>query len=160
MANIRIGFGYDVHKLQDGLPMTIGGVSVPYDRGWVAHSDGDVLIHAVCDAILGAANMRDIGFHFPDTSSEYEGIDSKRLLAQVIDIIATKGYRVSNVDCTIALQRPKLMPLIPLMAQTIAQVMGVDSDCVSVKATTTEKLGFEGREEGASAYAVALIEKD
>ncbi|MCI5776304.1 MAG: 2-C-methyl-D-erythritol 2,4-cyclodiphosphate synthase [Bacteroidales bacterium] len=160
MANIRIGFGYDVHKLQDGLPMTIGGVSVPYDRGWVAHSDGDVLIHAVCDAILGAANMRDIGFHFPDTSSEYEGIDSKRLLAQVIDIIATKGYRVSNVDCTIALQRPKLMPLIPLMAQTMAQVMGVDSDCVSVKATTTEKLGFEGREEGASAYAVALIEKD
>lgn len=160
MANIRIGFGYDVHKLQDGLPMTIGGVSVPYDRGWVAHSDGDVLIHAVSDAILGAANMRDIGFHFPDTSSEYEGIDSKRLLAQVIDIIATKGYRVSNVDCTIALQRPKLMPLIPLMAQTMAQVMGVDSDCVSVKATTTEKLGFEGREEGASAYAVALIEKD
>lgn len=160
MANIRIGFGYDVHKLQDGLPMTIGGVSVPYDRGWVAHSDGDILIHAVCDAILGAANMRDIGFHFPDTSSEYEGIDSKRLLAQVIDIIATKGYRVSNVDCTIALQRPKLMPLIPLMAQTMAQVMGVDSDCVSVKATTTEKLGFEGREEGASAYAVALIEKD
>ena len=160
MANIRIGFGYDVHKLQDGLPMTIGGLSVPYDRGWVAHSDGDVLIHAVCDAILGAANMRDIGFHFPDTSSEYEGIDSKRLLAQVIDIIATKGYRVSNVDCTIALQRPKLMPLIPLMAQTMAQVMGVDSDCVSVKATTTEKLGFEGREEGASAYAVALIEKD
>ena len=160
MANIRIGFGFDVHKLQDGLPMTIGGVSVPYDRGWVAHSDGDVLIHAVCDAILGAANMRDIGFHFPDTSSEYEGIDSKRLLAQVIDIIATKGYRVSNVDCTIALQRPKLMPLIPLMAQTMAQVMGVDSDCVSVKATTTEKLGFEGREEGASAYAVALIEKD
>lgn len=160
MANIRIGFGYDVHKLQDGLPMTIGGVSVPYDRGWVAHSDGDVLIHAVCDAILGATNMRDIGFHFPDTSSEYEGIDSKRLLAQVIDIIATKGYRVSNVDCTIALQRPKLMPLIPLMAQTMAQVMGVDSDCVSVKATTTEKLGFEGREEGASAYAVALIEKD
>ncbi len=160
MANIRIGFGYDVHKLQDDLPMTIGGVSVPYDRGWVAHSDGDVLIHAVCDAILGAANMRDIGFHFPDTSSEYEGIDSKRLLAQVIDIIATKGYRVSNVDCTIALQRPKLMPLIPLMAQTMAQVMGVDSDCVSVKATTTEKLGFEGREEGASAYAVALIEKD
>lgn len=160
MANIRVGFGYDVHKIQDGLPMTIGGVSVPFERGWVAHSDGDVLIHAVCDALLGAANMRDIGFHFPDNSQEFAGIDSKRLLAQVIDIIASKGYKVSNVDCTIALQRPKIMPLIPLMAQTMAQVMGVEPDRVSVKATTTEKLGFEGREEGGAAYAVALIEKD
>ncbi|MBQ2321998.1 MAG: 2-C-methyl-D-erythritol 2,4-cyclodiphosphate synthase [Bacteroidales bacterium] len=160
MAKIRVGFGYDVHKIQDGLPMTIGGVSVPFERGWVAHSDGDVLIHAVCDALLGAANMRDIGFHFPDNSQEFAGIDSKRLLAQVIDIIASKGYKVSNVDCTIALQRPKIMPLIPLMAQTMAQVIGIEPDCVSVKATTTEKLGFEGREEGGAAYAVALIEKD
>ena len=160
MSKIRVGFGYDVHKLQDGLPMTIGGVHVPYERGWVAHSDGDVLIHAVCDAILGAANMRDIGFHFPDNSEQYAGIDSKRLLAKVIDIIASKGYRVSNIDCTIALQRPKLMPLIPLMSQTMADVIGIDQDDVSVKATTTERLGFEGREEGASAYAVALIEKD
>ncbi len=160
MSKIRVGFGYDVHKLQDGLPMTIGGVHVPYERGWVAHSDGDVLIHAVCDAILGAANMRDIGFHFPDNSEQYAGIDSKRLLAKVVDIIASKGYRVSNIDCTIALQRPKLMPLIPLMSQTMADVIGIDQDDVSVKATTTERLGFEGREEGASAYAVALIEKD
>lgn len=160
MAKIRVGFGYDVHKIQDGLPMTIGGVSVPFERGWVAHSDGDVLIHAVCDALLGAANMRDIGFHFPDNSQEFAGIDSKRLLAQVIDIIASKGYKVSNVDCTIALQRPKIMPLIPLMAQTMAQVIGIEPDCVSVKATTTEKLGFEGREEGGAAYAVALIEKE
>ncbi len=160
MSKIRVGFGYDVHKLQDGLPMTIGGVSVPYERGWVAHSDGDVLIHAVCDAILGAANMRDIGFHFPDNSEQYAGIDSKRLLAKVVDIIASKGYHVSNIDCTIALQRPKLMPLIPLMSQTMADVIGIDQDDVSVKATTTEHLGFEGREEGASAYAVALIEKD
>lgn len=160
MTNIRVGFGYDVHRLQDGLPMTIGGVSVPHERGWVAHSDGDVLIHAVCDALLGAANMRDIGFHFPDNSGEYAGIDSKILLAKVIDIIATKGYKVVNVDCTIALQRPKLMPLIPLMSQAMAQAMGVEADSVSVKATTTEKLGFEGREEGGAAYAVALIEKD
>lgn len=160
MTNIRVGFGYDVHRLQDGLPMTIGGVSVPYERGWVAHSDGDVLIHAVCDALLGAANMRDIGFHFPDNSDEYAGVDSKILLAKVIDIIATKGYRVVNVDCTIALQKPKLMPLIPLMSQVMAQAMGVETDCVSVKATTTEKLGFEGRGEGGAAYAVALIEKD
>ena len=160
MSKIRVGFGYDVHKLQDGRPMTIGGVHVPYERGWVAHSDGDVLIHAVCDAILGAANMRDIGFHFPDNSEQYAGIDSKRLLAKVVDIIASKGYRVSNIDCTIALQRPKLMPLIPLMSQTMADVIGIDQDDVSVKATTTERLGFEGREEGASAYAVALIEKD
>lgn len=160
MSKIRVGFGYDVHKLQDGLPMTIGGVHVPYERGWVAHSDGDVLIHAVCDAILGAANMRDIGFHFPDNSEQYAGIDSKRLLAKVVDIIASKGYHVSNIDCTIALQRPKLMPLIPLMSQTMADVIGIDQDDVSVKATTTERLGFEGREEGASAYAVALIEKD
>lgn len=158
--NIRVGFGYDVHKIEDGLPMTIGGVKVPYDKGWVAHSDGDVLIHAICDALLGAANMRDIGFHFPDNSDEFKGIDSKIILAKTIDIIASKGYRVGNVDCTIALQKPKLMPLIPLMEQTLAQVMGVDDDCVSIKATTTEKLGFEGRGEGGSAYAVALIEKD
>ena len=157
---IRVGFGYDVHKLEDGLPMTIGGVSVPYERGWVAHSDGDVLIHAICDAMLGAANMRDIGFHFPDNSDEFKGIDSKRILAKTVDIIASKGYRVGNVDCTIALQKPKLMPLIPLMSQTLALVIGIDEHCVSVKATTTEKLGFEGRGEGGSAYAVVLIEKD
>lgn len=158
--NIRVGFGYDVHRIEDDLPMTIGGVSVPYDKGWVAHSDGDVLIHAICDALLGAANMRDIGFHFPDNSDEFKGVDSKIILAKTIDIIATKGYRVGNVDCTIALQKPKLMPLIPLMEQTLARVMGVDDDCVSVKATTTERLGFEGRGEGGAAYAVALIQKD
>lgn len=157
---IRVGFGFDVHRIEDGLPMTIGGVQVPYERGWVAHSDGDVLIHAICDALLGAANMRDIGFHFPDNSDEFKGIDSKIILAKTIDIIASKGYRVGNVDCTIALQKPKLMPLIPLMEQTLAQVMNIDPDDVSIKATTTEKLGFEGRGEGGSAYAVALIEKE
>lgn len=160
MPHIRVGFGYDVHRLQDGLPMVIGGVPIPYERGWVAHSDGDVLIHAICDALLGAANMRDIGFHFPDNDDKFKGADSKRLLANVIDIIASKGYHVENVDCTIALQKPKLMPLIPLMSQTLAQVMALEPDCVSVKATTTERLGFEGRQEGAAAYAVALIQKD
>lgn len=160
MAKIRVGFGYDVHRLEDGLPMVIGGVGVPYHRGWVAHSDGDVLIHAVCDALLGAANMRDIGFHFPDTSEEFAGADSKTLLAKTVEIIASRGYRVGNVDCTVALQRPKIKELIPQMSVAMAAVMGVDADCVSVKATTTERLGFEGRGEGAAAYAVALVEKD
>lgn len=160
MAKTRVGFGYDVHRLEDGLTMVVGGIKIPFQKGWVAHSDGDLLIHAVCDALLGAANMRDIGFHFPDTSEEFAGVDSKELLAKTVGLIATKGYRVCNVDCTVALQSPKIKELIPAMCRAMSEVMGVDDDCVSVKATTTERLGFEGRGEGAAAYAVALIEKD
>ncbi len=160
MTKIRVGFGYDVHRLEEGRAMVIGGVGVPSRKGWVAHSDGDLLIHAVCDALLGAANMRDIGFHFPDTSDEFAGIDSKELLAKTVRLIAAKGYRVCNVDCTVALQSPKIKELIPAMCGAMSEVMGVGDDCVSVKATTTERLGFEGRGEGGAAYAVALIEKD
>ncbi|MCQ2226395.1 MAG: 2-C-methyl-D-erythritol 2,4-cyclodiphosphate synthase [Bacteroidales bacterium] len=155
--DIRVGYGYDVHQLREGLEMWIGGVKVEHTKGWVAHSDGDVLIHAICDALLGAAGMRDIGYHFPDTSDDFKGIDSKILLKRTVDLIATKGYRVGNIDSTIALQRPKIKPLIENMQQTLADVIGVDVDRISVKATTTEKLGFEGEEQGASAYAVALI---
>lgn len=157
MEDIRVGYGYDVHQLKEGLEMWIGGVKVEHTKGWVAHSDGDVLIHAICDAILGAAGMRDIGYHFPDTSDDFKGIDSKILLRRTVDLIATKGYRVSNIDSTIALQRPKIKPAIPLMQQTLADVIGIDIDRISVKATTTEHLGFEGEEQGASAYAVVLI---
>lgn len=157
MEDIRIGYGYDVHRLEPGLEMWIGGIKVEHTKGWVAHSDGDVLIHAICDAILGAANMRDIGYHFPDNSDDFKGIDSKILLKRVVEIIAQKGYKVGNIDSTIALQRPKIKMMIPEMQKTLASVVGVDEDRVSVKATTTEKLGFEGDETGASAYAVALI---
>lgn len=157
MEDIRVGYGYDVHRLDAGLDLWIGGVKIEYEKGWVAHSDGDVLIHAICDAILGAANMRDIGYHFPDNSGEFKGIDSKILLRRTVDIIAQKGYRVSNVDSTIAMQKPKLKDYIPAMQSTLAEVMGIDIDRVSIKATTTEKLGFEGEGVGASAHAVVLI---
>ncbi|MCQ2228397.1 MAG: 2-C-methyl-D-erythritol 2,4-cyclodiphosphate synthase [Bacteroidales bacterium] len=159
MNDIRVGYGYDVHQLKEGLEMWIGGIKVEHTKGWVAHSDGDVLIHAICDALLGAAGMRDIGYHFPDTSDDFKGIDSKILLKRTVDIIATKGYKVGNVDSTIALQKPKIKPIIPDMQKMLADVMGIDEDRVSVKATTTEKLGFEGEEKGASAYAVVLIWK-
>ena len=159
MEDIRVGYGYDVHRLEEGLELWIGGVKIDYDKGWVAHSDGDVLIHAICDAILGAANMRDIGYHFPDNSGEFKGIDSKILLRRTIDIVAQKGYRVSNVDSTIAMQKPKLKDVIPHMQEVLADVMGIDVDRVSIKATTTERLGFEGEEKGASARAVVLISK-
>ncbi len=157
MNDIRVGYGFDVHQLRDGLEMWIGGIKVEHTKGWVAHSDGDVLIHAICDALLGAAGMRDIGYHFPDTSNDFKGIDSKILLRRTVDLIATKGYKVSNIDSTIALQRPKIKPLIEQMQQTLANVIGIEVDRVSVKATTTEHLGYEGEEKGASAYAVALI---
>ncbi len=157
---IRVGFGYDVHRLQDGLPLTIGGVKIPYEKGWVAHSDGDVLIHALCDALLGAANMRDIGFHFPDNDNAFKGIDSRILLRKTVELIKTKGFSVGNVDCTIAMQRPKLKDFIPQMCQLLAQDMNTDTDNVSIKATTTEHLGFEGDGSGASAYATVLIQKD
>lgn len=156
---IRVGFGYDVHQLVEGRDLWLGGVRISYEKGLMGHSDADVLIHAICDALLGAANMRDIGYHFPDTGKEYEGIDSKILLAKTTALIGTKGYRVGNIDATICAQRPKLNPHIPEMKQTIARVMGIGEDAVSIKATTTEHLGFEGREEGISASCVCLIEK-
>ncbi|NVN94252.1 MAG: 2-C-methyl-D-erythritol 2,4-cyclodiphosphate synthase [Bacteroidetes bacterium] len=157
---IRVGFGFDVHQLQEGKPFYLGGIEISHFKGAVGHSDADVLIHAICDALLGAANMRDIGFHFSDKSLEFKGIDSKILLKRTTDIIATKGYSISNIDCTICLQQPKISAFIPLMQETLAKVMNIDKDDISIKATTTEKLGFEGREEGVSAYAVALIHKD
>ncbi len=157
---IRVGFGYDVHRLAEGEELWLGGIRIDYEKGSVAHSDGDVLIHAICDALLGAANMRDIGYHFPDTSSDFENIDSKILLKKTVDLIATKGYSVGNVDSTIALQKPKIKPFIEEMQKVLAGVMGIDQDDVSIKATTTEKLGFVGAEEGIVAYATVLISKD
>lgn len=155
--NFRIGHGYDVHVLKEGLRLVLGGVEIPYTKGFVAHSDGDVAIHAICDALLGAAALGDIGLHFPDTDAAYGGIDSKILLRRVVTLLQEKGYRIGNVDCTIRMQRPKLRPYIDTMRYTLADAMGVDDDRVSVKATTTEHLGFEGREEGVSVSAVALI---
>lgn len=156
---MRIGFGYDVHQLVEGRELWLGGIKIDHSLGLLGHSDADVLIHAICDALLGAANMRDIGYHFPDTAAETDGIDSKILLRKTIALIATKGYRVGNIDATVCAERPKLNPHIPAMQACLAEVMGVDSDVVSIKATTTEKLGFTGRQEGISAYAVCLIEK-
>lgn len=154
---IRVGFGFDVHKLVEGRDLWLGGILLPHEKGLLGHSDADVLIHAICDALLGAANMRDIGFHFPDTAGEFKNIDSKILLEKTIRLIATKGYRVGNIDVTICAERPKLKAHIPEMQRVLAQVMGVDVEDVSIKATTTEKLGFTGREEGISAYATVLI---
>ena len=156
---IRVGMGYDVHQLVSGRDLWMGGIKIEHTMGLLGHSDADVLIHAICDAILGAANMRDIGFHFPDTGSEAEGMDSKIILRKTIELIATKGYRLVNIDATICAQRPKMNPHIPAMQQCMADVIGTDPDNISIKATTTERLGFTGREEGISAYAVALIEK-
>ncbi len=154
---MRIGFGYDVHRLVAGRELWLGGVRVEHETGLLGHSDADVAIHALCDAILGAAAMRDIGYHFPDTSDEFEGADSKMLLRRVVEMVAEKGYRIGNVDVTICAQRPKLMPHIPAMISVLAGCMGVEEGSVSVKATTTEHLGFEGRGEGISAMAVALL---
>ena len=156
---IRTGFGYDVHKLVEGRDLWLGGIKLDYELGLLGHSDADVLIHAICDALLGAANMRDIGYHFPDTSAETLNVDSKILLAKTIDLIASRGYRVGNVDATVCAERPKINPHVPAMKACLAHVMGIDEDDVSIKATTTERLGFTGREEGISAYAVVLIEK-
>ena len=157
---IRVGFGFDVHQLVEGRDLWLGGVKLQHKKGLLGHSDADVLIHAICDALLGAANMRDIGYHFPDNASEYKNIDSKLLLKKVVELIAIKGYRVGNIDATVCAECPKLNPHIPVMQQVLAEVMGVGVDDVSIKATTTEKLGFTGREEGISAYATVLIEKD
>ena len=157
MKDFRIGHGYDVHALADGLRLVIGGVELEHTKGCVAHSDGDVAIHAICDAMLGALALGDIGKLFPDTSAEFKGIDSKILLRRVCDVIEQKGYKVGNVDCTIAMQRPKLRPHIDTMRSTLASVIGIEVDRVSVKATTTERLGFEGREEGVSVHSVVLL---
>lgn len=151
--------GFDVHRLVPDRELWLGGIRIPHTMGLLGHSDADVLIHAICDALLGAANMRDIGYHFPDTSAETLNVDSKILLAKTIDLIATRGYRVGNVDATVCAERPKINPHVPAMKACLAHVMGIDEDNVSIKATTTERLGFTGREEGISAYAVVLIEK-
>ena len=157
--NIRIGFGYDVHKLVEGRDLWLGGIKIPHTMGLLGHSDADVLIHAICDALLGAANIRDIGYHFPDTSADTLDIDSKILLKKTMELIATKGYTLGNIDATVCAERPKINPHVEEMKRCLAEVMNTDIDNISIKATTTEKLGFTGREEGISAYAVVLIEK-
>lgn len=157
---IRVGHGYDVHALADNFRLVLGGVEIAHTKGCVAHSDGDVLIHAICDALLGAAALGDIGKHFPDTSAEFKGIDSRKLLTRVVELLAQRGYKVGNIDSTIAMQRPKLRPYIDSMREQIALCVGLDVESVSVKATTTEHLGFEGEELGVSATAVVLIYKD
>lgn len=154
---MRIGTGYDVHRLEEGLDMWIGGVKIEHTHGLLGHSDADVLLHAICDALLGAAALGDIGKHFPDTNPQYKGIASIKLLKHVGELLKKNGYTVGNIDSTIVAQRPKMAPHIPQMRQNIAEALGIDVDRVSVKATTTERLGFEGREEGISAQAVALI---
>ena len=159
MTPFRIGYGYDVHALADGLRLVLGGVEIEHTKGCVAHSDGDVAIHAICDALLGAAALGDIGLHFPDTSDDFAGIDSRILLRRTVAMLVGEGYAIANVDCTISMQRPKLRPHIDSMRERLAADMGIGAECVSVKATTTERLGFEGREEGVSAAAVVLIYK-
>lgn len=158
--NIRIGQGIDFHRLEEGLELHLGGIRIPSARGCVAHSDGDVLLHAICDALLGAAGLRDIGFYFPDTSSEFKNIDSKILLAKTYDLIREKGFIVINVDSTVCLEKPKIAPYINAMKQAISGVINTEPDNVAVKATTTEKLGFTGREEGIVALAVVLLSKE
>lgn len=157
--NLRIGLGYDVHQLSEGEELWLGGIHIPHEKGTVAHSDGDVLLHAICDALLGAAGLRDIGYHFPDTDSTYRNMDSKILLASVYGMIRDKGFRLVNLDATISAQRPKLKDWIPSMENVIAEILESREECINIKATTTEKLGFEGREEGISVQAVVLIEK-
>lgn len=157
---IRTGFGYDVHRLVEGRELWLGGIRLDHSLGLLGHSDADVLIHAICDALLGAANMRDIGYHFPDTADETLDIDSKILLRKTVELLAAKGYRVGNIDATVCAEKPKLNPHIPEMQRCLAEIMHTDVENVSIKATTTERLGFTGRMEGISAYAVVLIEKD
>ena len=157
---IRVGFGYDVHQLKDGLDLWLGGIIVPHTKGGLGHSDADVLIHTICDALLGASNLGDIGSHFPDTDPKYKGIDSKKLLSYVIKILREEGFSLGNIDSTICLQKPKIRPYISQMQEVLANCMQVDIDQISIKATTTEKLSFVGREEGISAYSTVLIHKN
>jgi len=156
---IRVGFGYDVHQLKEGYDFWLGGIKVEHAKGAVGHSDADVLIHVICDALLGAANMRDIGFHFSDTDPKYKGIDSKILLKETVALIGKNGWRIENIDSTVCLQKPKINPHIPAMKTCLADVMNIPEEDLSIKATTTEKLGFVGRQEGVSAYATVLISK-
>lgn len=156
---IRVGMGYDVHKLVEGRPLYLGGIKIDHALGLLGHSDADVLLHAVCDALLGAANMRDIGYHFPDTADETLDMDSKVILHKTIELIATKGYCVGNIDATVCAERPKINPHIPAMKACMAEIIGCDEDAISIKATTSERMGFVGREEGMAVYAVCLIEK-
>ena len=155
--NIRIGYGYDVHQLKEGEELIVGGVHIPHSKGSVGHSDADVLIHTICDAILGAANMRDIGFHFPDTSADYKGIDSKILLRDVMALIRDKGFEIINIDSTVCLEKPKVNPHIPKMQDVLSECMQIEASQLSIKATTSEKMGFVGAEKGIAAHAVALL---
>ena len=156
---IRVGFGYDVHKLVQDRDLWLGGIKIDHSTGLLGHSDADVLIHSICDAILGAANMRDIGYHFPDTANETLNMDSKIILKQTIELIATKGYKLVNVDATVCAEAPKINPHIPAMQMCMAAIMGVNADDISIKATTSERMGFVGRQEGMAAYAPVLIER-
>lgn len=160
IEDIRVGHGYDIHQLSDGLPLILGGVGIDYSRGCVAHSDGDVVIHALCDALLGALALGDIGYHFPDTSAEYESIDSRILLSRVMELIKMQGYTIGNADITIVLQKPKISLYISSMRETLASVMNTETDRVSIKATTAEHLGFVGKEEGVEAFANVLVYKE
>ena len=155
--NIRVGFGYDVHQFAPSRELWLGGVQIDYHLGLAGHSDADVLIHALCDALLGAANLRDIGYHFPDTAAEYKNIDSKLLLEETMQLLRSKGWELGNADCTICAEAPKLNPHIPAMQTTLSEVMAVSPDQISIKATTSEKMGFVGRREGIAAYVVVLV---
>ena len=159
IPSFRVGMGYDVHKLVEGRDLYLGGIKIEHTLGLLGHSDADVLIHAICDALLGAANMRDIGYHFPDTSADTLDMDSKVILRKTIDLLATKGYRVGNIDATVCAERPKINPHIPAMCQCLSDIIRCDIDAVSIKATTSERMGFVGREDGMTAYAVCLIVK-
>ncbi len=156
---VRVGFGFDVHRLSEGRDCILGGIHIQHNKGPLGHSDADVLIHAICDALLGAAGLRDIGFHFPDTSAEFKSIDSKILLARVVTLLRDKGFSIGNIDSTLVLENPKINPHIDAMKDALSKVLGIDTDDIAIKATTNEKLGFIGREEGVTAYAVALISK-
>ena len=157
---IRVGFGYDVHQLTENRELWLGGVQIPHEKGALGHSDADVLLHAICDALLGAAGKRDIGFYFPDTSSEFKNIDSKILLQRTIQVLKDDGWRVGNIDSTLCMERPKIMSFVPEMKKVISSICEIEEEDVSIKATTSEKMGFVGREEGVNAYAVGLIQKD
>ncbi len=157
--NIRVGFGYDMHRFQENRELWIGGVKIDFPKGLVGHSDADVLIHAICDALLGAANFRDIGYNFPDTDKTYHNIDSKILLHKTNQLLQSKGYTIGNIDATVCAEQPKLNPYIAKIQETLSTILGINTDCVSIKATTSEQMGFVGRQEGITAYAVALIQK-
>lgn len=157
--NFRVGFGYDMHRLVEGRDLWLGGIKIEHEKGLYGHSDADVLIHTICDALLGAANLRDIGYHFPDTDVEFHNVDSKLLLKRTVDLLREKGYEISNIDSTVCAEYPKLNPHITAMQQSLSDVMNIEIDSISIKATTSEKMGFVGREEGITAYAVVLIYK-